>query len=311
MKKVVWLMMESERGEHSSAIIFWYGILEQLGYEVIYYPYETYEPEQFYSEMKSYKPDFVFHPCYDKLHLELTRLREFCKVFVIQSDDDWRLDSYAKYYIPFVDGTISYQADRQQYLNHGALEHQIISAKWAFNPNTMMVEQPNDVKDIFISHGGSLYGDREQLIYEFGTKGLPVTTASQVLYGQLLELWDRSKYSLCFTRSSQGGFRQKKGRVAEIGFHSVLVSEPFPNIEHYYVPDREFILFQSVDEAVEKIRRLEAEPVEYQKMLAASKKRVWNTNTVFHEWNRIMGIIDCDFKSPNIETIIKLYETNF
>lgn len=311
MKKVVWLMNEYERGEHSSAIVYWYGILERLGYEVVYYPYEDYQPDQFYSEMVDYRPDFVFHPCYTKLHIELARLRDFCKVYVVQSDDDWRFDQYAKFYIPFVDGTISYQADRQLYLDNGADEHQIISAKWAFNPNTMMVEQRSNVKDILISHGGSLYGDREQLIYEFGVKGLPVVTASQVLYGQLLELWDRSKYSLCFTRSSQGGFRQKKGRVAEIGFHSVLVSEPFPDIEQYYEPDKEFILFNTVDEAIDKIRYYESNPSEYTKMLTASRARVWNTNTAFHQWDTIMNVIDPDYTNQDINKIIKSYEANF
>lgn len=303
-------MKEYQNGEHSPAIVYWYGILEQLGYEVIYYPYETYESDQFYLEMKEYKPNFIFHPCYDKLHLEFTRLRDFCKVFVVQSDDDWRFEHYAKYYIPFVDGTISYQADRQLYLNNGAREHEIISAKWAFNPNTMLLEQPSANKDILLSHGGSLYGDRETLIQEFINKGMSVVVAAQVAYGQLLDLWDRSKYSLCFTKSSQGGFRQKKGRVAEIGYHSVLVSETFPDIEDYYEPNKEFISFESVDEAIDKIKYYESNPNAYNKMLAASKARVWGTNTAFHEWNRIMSYIDHDYRIQDANKIIKQYDTN-
>lgn len=308
MKKVVWLLKEYERGEYSSAIIYWYGILEQLGYSVVYYPYETYEPDQFYVDMREYKPDFIFHPCYDKLHLEFARLREFSKVFVVQSDDDWRFEQYAKYYIPFVDGTISYQANRQWYLDSGATENQIISAKWAFNPNTMLLEHPSTTKDILVSHGGSLYGDREQLIQEFVNKGVPVSVANQVAYGQLLDLWDRSKYSLCFTKSSQGGFRQKKGRVAEIGYHSVLVSETFPNIEEYFAPDQEFIIFENVDEAIEKINFYEKNPTAYTKLLNASRDRVWNTNTVYHQWDSIMHQIDEHYKTTNIKQILTKYE---
>jgi len=310
MKKVVWLLKEYERGEYSPAIVYWYGILEQLGYDVTYYPYETYDPEQFYVDMKEHKPDIILHPCYETLHIEFHRLREFSKVFVVQSDDDWRFEQYAKYYIPFVDGIISYQADKQWYLGAGAREDQIVSAKWAFNPNTMMLEQPSSTKDIFISHGGSLYGDRTTLIQEFVNKGMPVAIANQVAYGELLDLWDRSKYSLCFTKSSQGGFRQKKGRVAEIGYHSVLVSETFPNIEDYYEPDVEFILFESVDEAIDKIKYYESNPHLYDKILTASRNRVWNTNTVFHEWNKIMTIIDPDYNNQNVNQILKLYETN-
>lgn len=310
MKKVVWLMLEQERGEHSSAVIYWYGILERLGYEVVYYPYEDYDPNQFYSEMRDYKPDYILHPCYEKLHLEFARLREFSKVFVLQSDDDWRFEHYAKYYIPFVDGTISYQANKQWYVDSGATGSQIISAKWAFNPNTMMLESSKDNKDILVSHGGSLYGDRITLIDEFIKKGMPISVATQVKYGQLLDLWNRSKYSLCFTKSSQGNFRQKKGRVVEIGFHSVLVSETFPDIEDYYEPDVEFIPFESVDEAIDKINFYENNPSSYKKILTASRSRIWKTNTVYHEWDKIMKQIDPEYKNQNIYKILKQYETD-
>lgn len=307
MKKVVWLLNEYENNEYSPAIIFWFGILEKLGYEVIYYPYETYESEKFYHEMKNYKPDFIFHPCYDKLHTEFIKLREFTKVYVVQSDDDWRFENYSKLYIPFVDGTISYQAEKQWYLDAGAKDNEIISAKWAFNPNTMMIEGDPE-KNILLSHGGALYGERPSLIQEFINKGINVSIANNVLYGQLLDLWSRSKYSLCFTKSSQGGFRQKKGRIAEIGYHSVLVSEPFPNIEEYFEPNREFIMFETIDEAIEKIRYYESNLDEYNKILKASKDRIWNTNTVFHQWDNIMSIIDESYKKHDINQILKIYK---
>lgn len=314
MKKVVWLLNEydtnfTQHNAHSAAIIFWYGILEQLGYEVIYYPYETYEPDKFYNDMKEYKPDFIFHTCYEKLHTEFVRLRDFTKVYVVQSDDDWRFDNYAKFYIPFVDGTISYQAERQWYLDAGAKEHQIVSTKWAFNPNTMLMETTTN-KDILLSHGGGLYGERPALIQEFIKKGMDVSIATNVEYGQLLELWNRSKYSLCFTKSSQGNFRQKKGRLAEIGYYSVIVSEPFPKIEEYFEPEKEFILFESIDEAIEKIKRYEAHPDEYQKILQASRDRVWNTNTSYHQWDNIMSLIDQDYKKQDINKILKLHKND-
>lgn len=308
MKKVVWLMREYENGEHSAAVIYWYGILESLGYKVVYYPYETYNADAFFFEMREYKPDFIFHPCYETLHTELVRLREFTKVYVIQSDDDWRFSSYAKHYIPFVDGTISYQANPQWYIDSGATPNQVIAAKWAFNPNTMMLEASAEHKDILLSHGGGLHADRSELIQTFVAKGLSVAIASNVRYGQLLDLWDRSKYSLCFTKSSQGGFRQKKGRVAEIAYHSILVSEPFPQMEDYYEPDKEFLVFESVDEAVEKIRFYERSPLEAEKIFLAGKKRLWNTNTVFHQWNHIMSLIDRDYKQINVQNLLKKYE---
>ena len=44
-KKIVWLFKEKRkiRDEYSAAVTWWYGILENLGYEVIYHPYEEYD----------------------------------------------------------------------------------------------------------------------------------------------------------------------------------------------------------------------------------------------------------------------------
>jgi len=298
MKKAVWLMNEYQNGEYSPAIVFWYGILEKLGYEVVYYPYETYEIEKFYQDMKDYKPDFVFHPCYDKLHTEFIRLREFTKVYVVQSDDDWRFDDYAKFYIPFVDGTISYAADKQWYLDAGAQPNQIISAMWAFNPNTMMWEDKE--KDILLSHGGGLHANRKHLLEEFKQKGMPVEVVSQVTYPTLLDTWNRSKFSLCFTMNSALTAQQIKGRVVEIGYHSLLVSENFKGIENYFEPEKEFILFNSVEEAIDKIKFVNSNESYYNTIKQASRRRLLETNTVYHQWNKIMSEIDEDYKLQTI-----------
>ena len=44
MKKIVWLLREKEnnRDEYSPAINWWYGILEELGYEVVYENFPSY-----------------------------------------------------------------------------------------------------------------------------------------------------------------------------------------------------------------------------------------------------------------------------
>lgn len=305
-KKVVWLFREFDNNEHSSAVIFWYGVLENLGYEVIYYPYENYNPDKFYDEMKSYKPHYIFHAVYDGLHAEFYRLREFCKVYVVHSDDDWRFDNHSKFYIPFVDGCISYQGYKENYLNVGATADQIISLKWGFNPNTMMIDLV-DQKDIILSHVGSLYGERPMILNQFVQKGLPIKVLERSIYAGVLDTLNRSKYSLCLTKASQGDFRQKKGRVAEIPYYSVLVSEYFPTIENYYDLDKEIVIFNTVDEAIDKIKFYESNELAYKTILEAGRRRLIQTNTVYHEWQKAMSIIDQDYNSLDINSIMKNY----
>jgi spore maturation protein CgeB len=163
-------------------------------------------------------------------------------------------------------------------------------------------------KDIFVSHGGSLYGERPSLIQKFNSLGVPVTVANNVSYNQLLDVWNRSKFSLSFTKASDGQFRQKKGRIGEIGYYSVVVSEPFPNIEEYYENDKEFILFNSVEEAVEKIKYYNSNEKEYNRLLLNSRNRLWNTNTAFHQWDELMSKIDEDYIRKDINKILNGYK---
>lgn len=323
MKKIVWLVKEYEnnygRVEHSPAINFWYGVLERLGYNVIYYPYENYNSDTFYQEMKDYKPDYIIHACYDQLHTEFARLREFTKVLIIQSDDDWRYSSYSKFWIPFVDYVVTLQGDKEAepgsrckdlidwYLKDGLAADQIQTVRCAFNPNTMLLDQLSP-KDITVSHGGSLYGERPALLQNFVALGVEVDVVNNVHYSQLLELWNRSKFSLSFTKASDGQFRQKKGRIGEIGYYSVVVSEPFPNIEEYYEDGKEFILFNTVEEAVDKIRYYTNNETAYQTMLTNSRSRLWNTNTALHQWDELMSKVDPDYCKKNVAKLLSEYK---
>ena len=60
-KKIVWLFKTKRkvRDEYASSTIWNYGILENLGYEVVYHPYEDYNADEFYQLIKDYKPE----PC--------------------------------------------------------------------------------------------------------------------------------------------------------------------------------------------------------------------------------------------------------
>ena len=323
MKKIVWLVREYENNyggtEYSPAINFWFGTLERLGYEVKYYPYENYEAETFYQKMKEYKPDYIIHACYEQIHTEFVKLREFTKVLIIQSDDDWRYSTYARFWIPFVDNVITLQGDKNAepgtrcrdligwYLQDGLTSDQIHTVRCAFNPNTMLADHLLP-KDITVSHGGSLYGERETLLQQFKHLGVDVSIVNKVFYAQLVELWNRSKFSLSFTKASDGQFRQKKGRIGEIGYYSVVVSEPFPNIEEYYEDGKEFILFNSVEEAVDKVRYYSNNEKEYLKLLSNSRNRLWNTNTSLHQWDTLMSKIDPDYVKKDVAKLLSEYK---
>lgn len=307
MKKIVWLFNETHpRGEYSPAVYWWYGILERLGYEVVYYPYESYNKDTFLQDMKNYKPDYIFHACYDTVHYEFAELLNFTKVYVLQSDDDWRFENFAIKWKEVVTGTISYQNSAKNYIQVGFQEDQIIEALWSFNPNTML--SPIQTKrDIFLSHVGGLHADRSLLLNQINTRGYKVAQYSNILYEQFKNILARSKFSLTFTKSSQGNFRQKKGRVAEIPFYTFMFTEPFEGLDKFYEPDRDIVVFSSINELVDKINYYSKNNKAYEDVLANGRERVLKSNTCYHSWNSIMSKIDDNYKEVNINTILNKF----
>jgi hypothetical protein len=311
MKKVVFLFNEKDDGipsEFSAAITWWYGILENFGYEVMYYDYARFNFDAFYNEVKDYKPDFIIHACYGQLHTEFVKLRQIAKTFVMQSDDDYRFHNFARFWIPIVDGVISFCGEREEmkklYYSHGATDKTFLHGYWSFNPNTMMLDQ-YPPRTRMLTHMGSVYGNRPQIIGEFERGGIKADVHTRVTYEDFKKLTAQSKFTLCLTMAAPQNMRQLKGRLFELPNLSILVSEPFPNMETYYDLDKEIIIFNSVPEAIEKINKL-TNPLDYDTFYNAGKKRLLAEHTCYHVWDKyILPKMDDDYKPCNVAKILK------
>ena len=56
MKKKVFVVCKFKHDQiddYSAAVIYWYGILDKMGYEVHYENYSNYNPDEFYSKIKN------------------------------------------------------------------------------------------------------------------------------------------------------------------------------------------------------------------------------------------------------------------
>lgn len=109
MKKAIFLLkIKKPDDSYTESIIVHHGILEALGYEVMYSDYDTYNQEEFYNSVKEYQPNFVIICAYHAIHIELIKLREFTKVYVMQPAIVEQAKDYARYWMSCVDGTICY-----------------------------------------------------------------------------------------------------------------------------------------------------------------------------------------------------------
>ena len=293
--------------DHSAAVIYWYGILDRMGYDVTYIDYATYNADEVFKLVREEKPYMLIFANYFKtIHTEFNRFRDITKVYLLQSDMHRFYDNHVKFWIPFVDGIINYEGTKEWCLRDGLAEDGFLKMRWGFNPNTMCA--PRQPKSREITFYGGLHGDRELILSNL-TKLIPVDIIpNQATYEQVKQVVAESHFSLNLSMNAVRDRRELKGRVIEIPMHSILLSEPAPELELYYNPD-EFILFESVEEAAEKIKALSVKQKE--ELFERGRRAVWERNTVYHEWNKILPSMDPDFEPLDIPTLLKTYHSEF
>ena len=310
MKKVVISLRHAHENnpiDYSAAIIYWYGVLDRLGYDVKYYDYNHYSFDDLKQTIIDFKADYFIHINYlIGVHTEFNELKDLCKVILLSSDAYRFHDSNLKHWIPYVDDIITFEGVKEWYLRDGLKEESFHKMKWGFNPNTMCTGNFDKIYNI--QHYGGMHCDRPSKINKFLDLGEKVHIEGFLTHEEMKQSVAKSKYSLCFSANAINTRSELKGRVIEIPSKSVLLTENAPELETYYDED-EMILFSSVEDAVDKIKYYNNNDKEYSKLLLKGQKALWNKNTAYHEWNKILPNIDPDFKVVDPIKIIKEYHS--
>lgn len=309
MKKVFFLLdhKHSEIEDYSAAIVYWYGVLDRMGYDVVYENYVTYNPDEFYNKVKEEKPFMVILANYFRsIHTEFTRFRDITKVYLLQTDMHRFYDEHVRFWIPYVDGIINYEGTKEQCIQDGLLEGNFLRMRWGFNPNMMCHSRDNKTKEI--TFYGGMHGDRPTTLSTLSKFKEVNTVPSNATYEEVKKNLSQSKFSLNLSMNAPRTRRELKGRVIEIPAHCILLSEPAPELEMYYQED-EFILFNSIEELVDKINKLDNK--EQVELFKRGNKALWERNTAYHEWNKILPLMDPDFEPIDVDKLIKEYHSQF
>lgn len=310
MKKKVFVVCKFKHDQiddYSAAVVYWYGILDNMGYDVSYINYSNYNSDTLYELVKEDKPCMLIFVNYiTVIHTEFSRFRDICKVYLLQGDMHRFYDNHVKYWIPFVDGIINFEGTKEWCLRDGLPENGFLKMRWGFNPNTMCTVRQSKSREI--SFYGGLHGNRGLILSKF-TELLPLEIIpNHATYEQVKQVVAESHFSLNLSMNAVGDRRELKGRVIEIPIHSILLSEPAPELELYYNPD-EYILFESVEEAVDKVKSLSVK--EREELFERGRKAVWNRNTAYHEWNKILPLMDSDYREVDIPSLLKEYHSEY
>lgn len=308
MKKVFVLLdhKHDRLDDHSAAIIYWYGILDNMGYDVSYIDYANYNADSLYNEIRQEKPFMLILVNYFRaIHTEFARFRDITKVYLLQSDMHRFYDNHVKLWIPFVDGIINFEGTKEWCLRDGLPEEGFLKMRWGFNPNMMCISSREKTRNI--SFYGGLHGGRGQLLQKLSQLTQVDVIPQSASYGQVKYILSQSKFSLNLSWNAVGDRRELKGRVIEIPAHCVLLSEPAPELETYYSED-EYIGFDSVEELADKIKNLSDKDVE--SIFKRGNKALWERNTAYHEWDKILPFIDPDYKQIDIPTLLRTHHSD-
>ncbi len=309
MKKVFILLdhKHDRLDDHSAAIIYWYGILDNMGYDVSYIDYANYNADSLYNEIRQEKPFMLILVNYFRtIHTEFARFRDITKVYLLQSDMHRFYDNHVKLWIPYVDGIINFEGTKEWCLRDGLPENGFLKMRWGFNPNMMCISSRE--KNRSISFYGGLHGGRAQLLQNLSQLTSVDVIPQSATYGSVKYILSQSKFSLNFSMNATGDRRELKGRVVEIPAHCVLLSEPAPELDTYYNED-EYILFNSVEELADKIKSLSDKEIE--SIFKRGNRALWERNTAYHEWDKILPLMDPDYKQVDIPTLLKTYHSDY
>lgn len=173
-------------------------------------------------------------------------------------DDEWRFDSYSKYWSPYLDYCVTNSIEAVP--KYRALNARVIQTI----PNTGIavtrdwsnIEEKYDVSFV----GSMSFTDRKHHINKLREREIPIHlfgegSGGYVPFEQMIDIFMTSKINLNFSKAGPRHWvKQMKGRVFQVcmagGF---LLTEYAPGIENYFEIDREIVCFNDTDEMIDKV----------------------------------------------------------
>ena len=227
-------------------------------------------------------------------------------------DDHWRFEKYSSLVAPnfdFVCTTANSSLPKYKKLG---ISDRVIKTQWACNHQLYF---PIDVeKDINISFVGQPHGNRREVLdiilnnrFDLKIFGFNWEQFQRVPFHQMVRIFSRSKINLNLSNSSTMIGQQIKGRNFEIsGTKSFLLSSNAENLEEYYENGKEIVIFNSIDDMIEKIRYYLSHDKEREIIAENSYKRTLVGHTWFHRFNEIFfqaGIKSAGNKFSTVEKV--------
>jgi spore maturation protein CgeB len=291
--------------------------IERLGHEAILFDswnkegYADYGAlnKELVATIKRIEPEVIFFVLmgYEIWIETLEWIRSVGKAVTVNwaPDDSWKYVQSSRYLIPFFDvhcttfPPVLAKARRDGYGN-------VFLTQWAANAAALTPPKPARECSIDVSFVGTAYGARHQWISALTGNGILVEAFGHgwpngaQTTEQLAQIILNSKISLNFadpsTRWSPFGnqdVRQIKARTFEVpGAGGLLMTQNAEGLGGVYRIEREIVVFDDIEELVDKIRRLLDKPEERDAIANAGFKRTKTSHTYDHRLATLFQYID-------------------
>lgn len=261
--------------------------LQNLGHEVVFFDsldkslYRNFSDLnlQLLHKVEEDRPDIIFCVLMGyEIWLEtfdLIRSGSNAAIINWATDDSWKYEQFSHFLAPMFD---AYATTYTSAIKKAAVDgyDNFMLTQWAANSIVMAEPLPAEECRYDVTFVGSAYGNRKQWIAELKKRGIEVTCfgygwpGGSVDSEEIPRIMRSSKICLNLADSGlvlKGAFparsRQIKARVFEVpGAGGLLMTEPADHLKDYYCLEDEVVLFDSIDELVEKITYLLANPDE-------------------------------------------------
>lgn len=259
--------------------------LRNLGHEVVFFENLNKSAYHDFADMnrkllqmvEREKPDLIFCVLITyEIWLETLQLiREGSDAALINwaTDDSWKYEQFSRFVAPAFDlYATTYPSAIDKALSDG-LNHFTLT-QWAADSERMSPPLKADMCRYQVSFIGSTYGNRKQWVDDLNQRGVHVDVFGYgwpngpVPVEDIARIMRESQVSLNFGDSGiviEAGkpvrSRQIKARVFEVpGAGGLLVTEKAEHLSGFFEPGKEIVLFEGIDDLVEKIEFLLAHP---------------------------------------------------
>jgi spore maturation protein CgeB len=219
------------------------------------------------------------------------------------TDDSWKYEQFSRFIArPFHIYATTYPDAVSKSLGDGYTN--FVLTQWAANAERLVEPLPASECSRPVSFVGSMYGNRRKWIAALRERGIEVecfghgSDGGTVSLEQMQRIIRESVISLNFGDSglvlqgtTLGKNRQLKARVFEVsGAGGFVMTEQAENLEKFYVPDREIVIFEGVDELVDRINYFLAHPDERDAIAWAGYRRTREEHTYDARFRHLLAL---------------------